>query len=177
PSFDPPRQGGIVMRTGLVRTSSLVCLVGWRGRRPSGFRREASIRPFSNWDASSVERKRTRSAYPRTEAVRLTGFSHRSRFPTMVGGGKRPSGCRLKALIRFVSTSSTYTRSSRMRNERGRSILLRSEIGSVSATQQPGHVAPGQPVVASVSSVVHTWRAREPALQTLGRCPLHSVGS
>src|SRR5881296_3304473 len=56
-----------------------------------------------------------------------------------------------------------------MRNARGRWILGRLDKGAVAATQQPGHAAPGQPVVESfVPSVVHTWPAREPPWQTLG---------
>ena len=55
-----------------------------------------------------------------------------------------------------------------IRNERGRWILGRLDKGAVAATQQPGHAAPGQPVVGSfVPSVVHTWPAREPPWQTL----------
>src|SRR5439155_14347616 len=120
---------------------------------------------------SSVERKRTRSTYPRTGAVRLTGFCFWYkgwfRFPRG-GSGKRPSASRRNALIRFVPTSSTNIRSPMMRNERGRWILGRFDNGAVAATQQPGHAAPGQPVVGSfVPSVVHTWPAREPPWQTL----------
>src|SRR2546425_5289429 len=130
------------------------------------------MRPFSNCDASSAEPARTRSTYPRTGAVLkpLPGFSYRGRFrfPTTVGSGNRPSASRRNALICFVPTSSTYIRSPMMRKERGRWILGRLEIGAVAATQQPGHVAAGQPVVTSfVWSVVHTWPAREPPWQTL----------
>src|SRR5439155_8307476 len=130
---------------------------------------------------SSVERKRTRSTYARTEAVRLTGFCfwYRGwfRFPRG-GSGNRPSASRRNALIRFVATSSTYIRSPMMRNERGRWILARLDKGAVAATQQPGHAAPGQPVVGSfVPSVVHTWPAREPPWQTLGTAqqPVHDT--
>src|SRR6266849_5908304 len=51
------------------------------------------------------------------------------------------------------------------------SALRGSWAMSVSWTQQLGHVAPGQPVVPFVSSVVHGWFTRDPALHArLSNC-------